>query len=66
MGRLRASLTSGTFLSKPSVDERGIYIAKRRIRAVAGSQVKMLELAGTIFYHAIIYLKEADKVRFSE
>jgi len=39
-----------------------VYVWKRRIRAAAGSQAAMLELAGTVFYHVVVYVKEGDKV----
>jgi len=60
--RLRRSLDAQAFHSARSLAEPGIYVWKRRIRAAAGSQAAMLELAGTVFYHVVVYVKEGDKV----
>ena len=41
------------------MSEDGLYLHKRHIR---GDHGKMLEQAGTVLQHTVIYLKQADKV----
>ena len=60
--RLRTALDCSTFQAKQAIDDPGVYIAKRRIRTAAGSQAELLALAGTVFYHVVVYVKEGDKV----
>jgi hypothetical protein len=60
--RLRRSLDAQAFQSARSLEEPGVYVWKRRLRAAAGSQAAMLELAGTVFYHVVVYVKEDGKV----
>ena len=39
--------------------EDGLYLHKRHIR---GDHGKMLEQAGTVLQHTVVYLKQAEKV----
>ena len=41
------------------MSEDGLYLHKRHIR---GDHGRMLEQAGTVLQHTLIYLKQADKV----
>ena len=60
--RLRRLLDVQAFQSVRCLAEPGVYVWKRRLRAAAGSQAAMLELAGTVFHHVVVYVKEGDKV----
>ncbi|KAK9822006.1 hypothetical protein WJX81_008689 [Elliptochloris bilobata] len=61
--RLRTTLDTSTFQVKQAIDEPGVYIGKRKILCPAGSQAALLTLAGTVFYHVVVYVKEADNAK---
>ena len=44
---------------KDTMSEDGLYLHKRHIR---GDHDKILEQAGTVLQHTLIYLKQANKV----
>ena len=52
-------LETSQFATVSSMDEDGLYLHKRHIR---GDHGKMLEQAGTVLLHTLIYLKSGDKV----
>ena len=45
-----------------TMSKEGLYIHKRHIR---GDHGKMLEQAGTVLQHTLIYVKTADKVKIA-
>ncbi len=55
----KAIVDGPSFERKDTMSEDGLYLHKRHIR---GDHGKMLEQAGTVLQHTVIYLKEADKV----
>ena len=55
----KAVVDGSTFERKETMSEDGLYLHKRHIR---GDHGKMLEQAGTVLQHTLIYLKQADKV----
>jgi hypothetical protein len=55
-------LVDGGLLEKvDEMREVGLYLHKRHIR---GDHGKMLEQAGTVLQHTVVYIKTADKVRY--
>jgi hypothetical protein len=48
------------FASVATISDDGLYLHKRHIR---GNHGKMLEQAGTVLLHTLLYLKSGDKVR---
>ena len=59
--RLRNHINVADFEVVDTVEADGLYIFKRPVRAATG-QGQMLNQAGTVFYHVLLYIKAAGKV----
>ena len=55
----KAVVDGSSFERRNTMSEDGLYLHKRHIR---GDHGKMLEQAGTVLQHTVIYLKEAENV----
>ena len=59
--RLRKELDSETYTKVDYITEDGLYIGKRAIRGAQG-QGDLLNPAGTVLYHTVLYIKANGKV----
>jgi hypothetical protein len=60
--QLKPLIDGGLLEKVDEMREVGLYLHKRHIR---GDHGKMLEQAGTVLQHTLVYIKTADKVRHS-
>ena len=60
--QLQSQLDTTRFQIMETMSKEGLYIHKRHIR---GDHGKMLEQAGTVLQHTLIYVKTADKVKIA-
>ena len=58
--QLKPLIDGGLLEKVDKMREVGLYLHKRHIR---GDHGKMLEQAGTVLQHTLVYIKTADKVR---
>ena len=59
--RLRNHINVADFEVVDAVEADGLYIFKRPVRAAAG-QGRMLNQAGTVFHHVVLYIRATGKV----
>ena len=63
--RLREKIDTDIFKVVDTIEEDGLYIGKRAIRGAQG-QGDLLNQAGTVFYHTVVYIRSKSKVRASD
>ena len=62
--RLKPKIDNSKFEVVQSIEEDGLYIGKRAIQGAEG-QAQMLNQAGTVFYHVLLYVRKNGKVSCS-
>ncbi len=58
--QLRPTIDSALYQRVDAMEEDGLYLHKRHIR---GEHGKMLEQAGTVLLHTVVYLRAGEQAR---
>lgn len=59
--KLKKAIDDSWFLVVENIEEDGLYVGKRAIRGAQG-QGDLLNQAGTVFYHTVLYVRANGKV----